>query len=193
MRAKFLNHHIVTAFGPLAFGISLLLTSGAMVASLTAQEISDTHVSAARSAISAIKATDQFDSFLSEMSFELKNELMRKDPNLEEAISATVEEEAIKLAPRRADLEKEVALAYARHFTEEELTRIADFYNSAAGQKLLREGPAAMNETLAAFDIWRQGMAQDLSVNVARALSQKLGSPAEQEAVEQEAPQSEGN
>jgi len=99
---------------------------------------------------------------------------MSKDPNLEAVISETVEEEAIKLAPRRADLEKEVALAYARHFTQEELTSIANFYSSEAGQKLLQQGPVAMNDTLAAFDIWRQGLAQDLSVNVARALSQKV-------------------
>jgi len=180
MRVKIFNRHMLAGFGLVA-----CLTWGGWIAPVSAQEISDAHVSAARNAIAAIKATDRFDSFLSDMSFELKNELMRKDPNLEEVISQTVEEEAIKLAVRRADLEKEVALAYARHFTQEELTSIADFYNSPAGQKLLREGPLAMDETLAAFDIWRQGMAQDLSVNVARSLSQKL-LPADGEAEQAE-------
>jgi len=169
MSAKIFNRHFFVRLGSAAF-----LSVGAALGFAGAQEISDAHVAASRAAVNAIKATDRFDSFLSDMSFELKNELMRKDPNLEEVISETVEEEAIKLAARRADLEKEVALAYVRHFSEEELTSIANFYNSDAGKKLLNEGPAAMDETLAAFDIWRQGMAQDLSVNVARALAQKV-------------------
>jgi len=176
MRGNFFNRSFFVGVG-----ISALLTIAGALSPLRAQEISDAHVSAARAAVAAIKATDQFDSFLSNMSFELKNELMRKDPNLEAVISQTVEEEAIKLAPRRGDLEKEVALAYARHFTQEDLTNIASFYNSEAGQKLLSQGPTAMNDTLAAFDIWRQGLAQDLSVNVARSLNEKLGSAANQE------------
>jgi len=171
MRAKKLNRTFLAGLG-----ISVLLAFAG--GGLHAQEISDAHVGAARAAVAAIKATDQFDSFISDVSFELKNELMRKDPNLEAVISETVEEEAIKLASRRADLEKEVALAYARHFTEEELTNIANFYNSEAGKKLLQQGPTAMNDTLAAFDIWRQGMVQDLSVNVARTLSQKMAEAA---------------
>jgi len=181
MTAKIFNRSLFTGLGLAAF-----LTWGGIVGPVQAQEISDAHVSAARAAIAAIKATDRFDSFLSDISIELKNELMRKDPNLEEVISQTVEEEAIKLAVRRADLEKEVALAYARHFSQEELTQIADFYNSPAGQKLLLEGPVAMDDTLASFDIWRQGMAQDLSVNVARALSQKLLPAASEEGQTQE-------
>jgi len=179
MSVKIFNRHFFVRLG-----FSSFLVLGGAVGCLYAQEISDTHVGAARAAVAAIKASDRFDSFLGEISFELKNELMRKDPNLEAEISETVEEEAIKLASRRADLEKEVALAYARHFTEEELSNIANFYNSPTGQKLLREGAVAMEETLAAFDIWRQGMAQDLSVNVARALAEKVApanAPATQE------------
>jgi len=169
MPVKIFNRHLF-----MALGCSMFLAFGSFINTGAAQEISQAHANAARAAISAIKATDRFDSFLSDISFELKNELMRKDPNLEEVISQTVEEEAIKLVPRRVDLEKEVALAYARHFSEEELNQIATFYNSEAGKKLLSAGPVAMEDTLAAFDIWRQGLAQDLSVNVARALSGKV-------------------
>ena len=42
---------------------------------------------------------------------------------------------------RRADLEKEAAIAYAEVFTEEELNAIAAFYNSDTGKKLLSDRP----------------------------------------------------
>lgn len=152
-------------------GVAAVLGLGLGFAS--AQEISESHLQAARKAISSIHATDQFDTFLPSTSRELKNELMRKDPNLEKVISDTVDEQALELVPRRAALEKEAARAYAKHFTEDELKQIADFYSSETGKKLLKDGPAAMADTMEAYDIWRQGIAQDLAVNVGKALNIK--------------------
>lgn len=139
-----------------------------------AQEISASHLHAARKAIADIHATDQFDVFLPGTGRELKNELMRKDPNLEKMISQTVDEQAMVLIPRRADLEKEVARVYAKRFTEDELKRITEFYSSLTGRKLLKEGPLAMADSVGAYDIWRQGIAQDLAANVGKALGDKL-------------------
>ena len=62
-------------------------------------------LAAARAAITAIKATDQFDLILPQAAELLRGEMIQKDPNLEAAISAAVDEEVIKLAARRADLE----------------------------------------------------------------------------------------
>jgi len=147
----------------------LVSTSSAL-----AQAVSDSHLKEARAAIAAIHATDRFDAFLGNTARELKNELMRKDPNLERIISETVEEEAINLAARRSDLEKEVARIYAKYFTEEELKQIAAFYSSDAGKKLLSQGPNAVVDADGAYNIWRQGIAQDLAANVGRNLTQKM-------------------
>lgn len=138
------------------------------------------HLQAARNAIAAIHATDQFDDFLPDAALTLKNDLSRRDPNLSSMISKTVDSEAMGLVPRRADLEKEVARVYAKYFSEKELKEIAAFYNSSAGKKLLREGGAAMTESIGAYEIWRQGVGQDLGVGVSKALNAQL----EKEAVD---------
>ncbi|RCL01258.1 MAG: hypothetical protein JSC085_000132 [Candidatus Tokpelaia sp. JSC085] len=139
-----------------------------------AYAVSDSHLQAARQAIVAIHATDQFDVFLPRTMLELKNELLRKDPNQEKMISQTVEEQAMRLVSRRANLEKEVTRIYAMHFTESELNDITKFYSSSVGKKLLEGGPKAMADSVDAFDIWRRGIAQDLAGNVSRELDEKL-------------------
>ena len=139
-----------------------------------AQSVTDGHLQAARKAISAIHATDQFDSFLPSTARELKNELMRRDPNLQQEISAVVDEQAMALVSRRADLEREAAYAYAKYFSEAELNEIAAFYSSETGKKLLAKGPEAVGETIKAFDVWRQAIAQDLAANVGKELNAKF-------------------
>ena len=73
-----------------------------------------------------------------------------------------VDDNAIALAPRRADLENEIARIYAKIFTEQELREIGQFYASEAGRKLLAQGPAAVRETMGAADIWANGIVRDL-------------------------------
>ncbi|MHC5308129.1 DUF2059 domain-containing protein [Bartonella sp. LJL80] len=160
----------------LAATLGTVTILGLGVYNVQAQDISDAHLQAARKAIAAIHATDQFDDFLPSTARDLKDELMRKDPNLASVISDTVDEQAMALIKRRADLEKEAARAYAKHFSQAELDQIAAFYNSDTGKKLLSEGPVAVRDILSAYDVWRQGIAQDLATNVGKAMSAKLGS-----------------
>ncbi|MBB3234160.1 DUF2059 domain-containing protein [Phyllobacterium endophyticum] len=129
--------------------------------------VTPSHLAAARAAISAIKATDQFDTILPNVAQQLKVELVQKDPNLESIISAAVDEQALALAARRADLENEAARAYAVSFNEEELNAITGFYNSEAGKKLLSEGPIVTREVMKAAGIWQRGIARDLAQAVA--------------------------
>jgi uncharacterized protein len=141
----------------------------------SAQEVAESHLKAARDAISAIRATDEFDTILPQAAQALKAELIQKDPNLQGIIVATVDEKALALAGRRADLEREAALAYARVFSEQELAAIAEFYNSDAGKKLLSDGPIVTREVIQAVEIWQRGIARDLAVAVAEVL-QKVAS-----------------
>ncbi|WP_292895940.1 MULTISPECIES: DUF2059 domain-containing protein [unclassified Nitratireductor] len=128
-----------------------------------AQEISASHLAAARSAIDAINATDDFDGVLPQAAAALKSELIRKNPDMVALINATVDEKAIELASRRVDLEREAAQAYARVFSEQELTEIAQFYTSPTGMKLIEDGPIVTREVLKAGEIWRRGIARDLA------------------------------
>jgi len=139
----------------------------AVAAPVFAQDnISEAHLKAARAAVAAIRTTEDFDKVLPQAAAALKAELIQKNPDLQAIIVKTVDEETFALVPRRTDLEKEAALAYARVFSEQDLNNIATFYNSETGKKLLSDGPIVSRELFKAADIWQRGIARDLSQNV---------------------------
>jgi hypothetical protein len=126
---------------------------------------------AAKTTIAAIHATDEFDQILPQAAQDLKTQLIEGNPNLSDLISSTVDAQTLALAGRRGDLEKEIALVYARVFSEEELNKISEFYMSPAGLKLISDGPIASRETVKAAKIWQAGVARDLSEAVGEALA----------------------
>ncbi|MDP2733016.1 MAG: DUF2059 domain-containing protein [Hoeflea sp.] len=159
------------------FGAGMIVASSLALASqpALAQEISSEHLAAARAAITALKSTDQFDAVIPASAEQLKVNLIRANADLQEIISATIDEEALKIVPRRADLEKEAAQIYAKAFTQEELTAIADFYNSPAGVKLIENGPLVTRELIKSAEIWSSGIGRDLAENTNKALQEKIG------------------
>ena len=153
-----------------------------------AQEPTAGHLEAARAAIEAIRATDQFDNILLGASLNLKSQLIQANPDQQDVISATVDEVTLGLAGRRGDLEDEAARVYASYFTEDELTSIATFYGSEAGQKLIANGPNATRDVLRAADIWSRGVARDLGEAVNEALTKRLGGAPEPSVAEDGTP-----
>lgn len=144
-----------------ALGVALM--TGVALAPAMAQEVSDSHLNAARAAMNSIGATDSYDTLLPVAAERLTQQLIGNNPDLGDEITTFVSEEAINLASRRADLERESALAYARAFREEDLTAIANFYNSDAGQALLSNGPIVTREVESAAAIWLRGIERDLA------------------------------
>jgi hypothetical protein len=162
--------------------LSTALAASVIVATacpVFAQEISDAHLQAAREAVDAINATDMFDGILPAAAAALKSTLIEKNPDLQEIITATVDEKAVEMAGRRTDLEKEAGLAWARVFSAEDLNAIATFYNSPAGKKLLADGPIVTREVTKAADIWQRGIVRDLAEVVGKSLMEKTGGRAQ--------------
>lgn len=146
-----------------------------VAAPVFAQEPTEDHMRAARATIQSLGATDQFDVILPNAALNLKATLIQTAPNLQDVISVTVDETAIGLAGRRADLEREAAAIYARNFTVEELVAIRTFYDSDAGKKLLTTGPIVTRELLQAAEVWSNGVARDLATATEEALVARLG------------------
>ena len=128
-----------------------------------AQEHTQEHLSKARSAIAATKATDSFDAILFDAASQLKNRLTRDSPDQANTITEVVDEEAIKLAPRRGDLELEAARLFANTFNEAELEEIAAFFGTPTGAKYLRSTPVLARELGKAARIWANGINRDLT------------------------------
>ncbi len=151
-----------------------------------AQDATPEHLAAARAAIAAIGATNQFDAILPRAADSLKGELIQKDPDLEALITSTVDNEVLALAARRGDLEKEAALVYAKVFTEADLKAIADFYSTETGKKLIKEGPIATRGLIDAANIWQSGIGRDLAQSVGEKI--KAAAPAPEAAPADAAP-----
>ncbi|WP_455477472.1 DUF2059 domain-containing protein [Bartonella sp. B41] len=141
---------------------------------INAQGVGDKHLTSAKKSIKALRATDQFDNFLPTAARDLKNELTGDDPNLASAISEIVDKQALALAKRRSDLEKEIAHVYAKYFTREELDAIAAFYSSDTGKKFLTEAPNIARDSYSIFETWRSSIMQDLVKNVKNDMSETL-------------------
>ncbi|EUB95725.1 Protein of unknown function DUF2059 [Rhizobium sp. CF080] len=140
-----------------------ILFSGAFTVSARAQEVSEAQLAAARDAIAALNVTDRYDNILPNLAERLKAQFIQASPNFQGQISNVVDEQALVLAPRRADLEKEAATIYAKSFSVDELKSISTFFNTDAGKKLLTNQPLISRELTRAAEIWANGISRDLT------------------------------
>jgi hypothetical protein len=152
-----------------------LIISASLAGAVKAQEVTEDQIKAARGAIDALGATATFDRILPNVAERLKATLIQSSPNYEQQINAVVDEQALTLAARRADLEREAASIYSKTFTQDELKAIADFYSSPVGKKLLKDGPIATRELVKAAEIWASGVQRDLLVESEKKLAAIIG------------------
>jgi hypothetical protein len=158
------------------FAVGAVVALGIGVASAFAADdsISASHLKAARAAMTAIGITDPFDNILPTIAQQLKTTMIQGSPNYEALINEAVDEQALKFAARRADLEKEAARIYSKAFTEQELNEIAAFYNTPTGRKVLKDGPLAIRELSKAGDVWASGISRDMSKATSDELEAKI-------------------
>jgi hypothetical protein len=140
-----------------------ILFSGAFTVSARAQEVSEAQLAAARDAIASLNVTDRYDNILPNLAERLKAQFIQASPNFQGQISNVVDEQALVLAPRRADLEKEAATIYAKSFSVDELKSISTFFNTETGKKLLTNQPLVSRELTKAAEIWANGISRDLT------------------------------
>lgn len=146
-----------------------------------AQDISDSHLAIARATVKASGATSRFDLILPQLLQDVKTRFISNRPDLEAEITDVANQEAIAIAPRRADLEREVATIFARVFTEAELVELEAFYTTDTGKKLLAETDVIGRQIVAASRVWGNGIGRDLEINITKTLNEKYGATVEAE------------
>ena len=142
-----------------------------MAGSAQAQEVSAEELKVAKRAIAATMATQSFDRILPQTAIGLKNQLSQANPDRAEEIDVIVNEEALKLAPRRGDLETEAATLFTKSFNTEELTAIADFFATPTGKKYLESTPFIARELQKAARVWSNGIRRDMTEAAQKRLS----------------------
>lgn len=146
-------------------GIVLLATT-LFGSSVFAQETSESHLAAAREAVAASQSTISLDVILPNMGEQVKQALISNRPDAADEISDIVNEVTVQLAPRRGDLETEVAKIYASIFSEDELKTITEFYQTEAGRKLVLSTSAIARQMDQAARVWAAGVRRDLDNEV---------------------------
>jgi hypothetical protein len=127
-----------------------------------AQEITASHLAVALDVVKSAKASRGFDSVLPLLAEQVENKLIRVRPDLNKEIVAAVEDAALKLSARRSDLDNDVARIWAKAFSEEELSTIAAFYKSPAGQKFADVGAQVVAESYQAVGHWSDRVGEEL-------------------------------
>ncbi len=140
--------------------------------SVLAQELSESHLAAAKKAIISTKATTKLNDILPTAAARLAARMISSRPDLEAQISLMVNEAALEMAPRRGDLQNEVAKIYGRIFKEDELGGIAKFFATEAGQKFLTQLPLVVREVEKASRIWGTGISRDLNQAVRKKMEE---------------------
>ncbi len=148
----------------LKFGQTVALTVAMAFAAGTAlaQEISPSQLEAAARAAELTPQPGDFDALLPFASQTVQNSLIRQRPDLFREIATAVEGQALEIAGRRTDLDADVARAWARRFSEDELNQIAAFFGSELGTKYKAALPELGNEMLRLSRGWTNRLTEEL-------------------------------
>ncbi|MCP1199472.1 DUF2059 domain-containing protein [Notoacmeibacter sp. MSK16QG-6] len=159
---------------------SAMFLLGALAVLLTgpasAQAVTDGQKEQAMRLIDAIHVTDSFADAPIKDALIIESQIVVAYPNLADRINEIVQEEALSLADRFQAFKGEAALIYAKAFTEEELKKLADFFATDVGQKMLNEQEIMYREVGRAAEIWREGFRKDLAAAVQSRVEEIVGS-----------------
>jgi hypothetical protein len=144
-------------------GIAALVMTATIIATpLRADEVTPEHMAAALEAVHSAKASKGFDNVLPLLSEQVQDQIIRLRPDLYKQITGVVQQEALKLIGRRADLDSDVARIWANAFSEDELKSITAFYKSPAGLKFVDIGPKVIGDSLQAVKTWSDRVGEEL-------------------------------
>ncbi len=133
-----------------------------MTGGAAAQDYTESHIEAARAAISAAHASEQFDAILPMLADQAKALFQRSNPSLVQEIDEVVNGVALQLASRRPELERELERVWAARFSEDELKEITTFYTSPVGEKFGKMMPLVIQDSVRSAGIWRDAISTEL-------------------------------
>ena len=139
-----------------------VLALALLTAPAAAADYTEEHIQAARGAIAAAHASEQFDQILPMLADQAKALFQRSNPSLVQEIDDVVNQVALGLAARRPDLEREIERIWAARFTPEELAEIEAFYKSDVGQKFGKMMPVVIQDSIRSAGIWRDALSTEI-------------------------------
>ena len=139
----------------------------------TAAQPSAAAVALAREVVEAKGALNMFDSVIVGVIEYHKNVLLQSNPNLQKDLNEVGMRLSAEFAPRRANVQAEIARAYAGRFTEQELRDILAFYKTPLGKKLIAEEPKGVDEATKRVDEWANKFSEEVLLRVRAEMKKK--------------------
>jgi hypothetical protein len=139
-----------------------------------AQEPSAGALAAARDMLAAKGGNTFFDPVVPGVIESVKNSLVPTNPQLYRELNDVAALLRKDYDPKRAEVLNNVARIFAQHFTEQELKDIAAFYKTPLGQKMLKEEPTAIEQSIKNAQEWANGFSETVITRF-RAEMQKKG------------------
>jgi hypothetical protein len=139
-----------------------------------AQEPSAGALAAARDMLAAKGGNTFFDPVVPGVIESVKNSFVPTNPQLGKELNDVAALLRKDYDPKRVEIFNNVARIFAQHFTEQELKDIAAFYKTPLGQKMLKEEPAAIEQSLKTTQDWANSFSEAVTARF-RAEMQKKG------------------
>lgn len=152
---------ILVAAAPLALS-GAASAQDAAPAAPAAEDFERSHLRAAQTIIDVTRSGEPFDDILPALMNQTRITFVQSTPALAREIEEVVNEVAIEMAAKRAELARTMQLIWARRFTEEELVELADFFQSPTGKKFADQTPVISALTLGAARQWEAQLAGEM-------------------------------
>ncbi len=130
-------------------------------------------VALGREVVEAKGALNMFDSVIVGVIEYHKGVLLQSNPNLQKDLNDVAARLSTEFAPRRANVQTEIARAYASRFTEQELKEILAFYKTPLGKKLIVEEPKGVDDATKRVDEWANKFAEEVLVRIRAEMKKK--------------------
>jgi uncharacterized protein len=165
MDAKALSRFAVI----LAVGCASLAATAAR-----AQEPSAGALAAARDMLAAKGGAAVFDPVVPGVIETVKNSFLPTNPNLLRELNDVAALLRKDYEPKRAEILNNITRIFAQRFTEQELKDLTAFYKTPLGQKMIREEPVAIEQSLKSTQDWARAFS-DVVMARFRSEMQKKG------------------
>jgi hypothetical protein len=161
--------HLAAAAVVLALGLGPAVAQQAPqqpAAPAKPQTFTKDHLASAKAAVDSSHMFDTLDQLLLNVTLQVKSTYIKNNPSLGAMIDEVTNKVALELAAKRPDLDHQIQVAWATHFTKAELDDIAKFLASPTGQKWTKELAGVINGSGQAIQAWQKSISDTMMVRV---------------------------
>jgi hypothetical protein len=138
-----------------------------------AQQPSAASIATAKELIAATGATTMFNPLIPGVIEQAKLLYLQQNPALGPDLNVVTAKLRNDLQPRFAEITNEVALLYAKTFSEQELKEILAFYKTPTGQKLLKTQPTVISSSMDFARNWANRLSEEVVAKIREEMKKK--------------------